>query len=97
MVPSSSPELVQRGLLARLSNLLQASHWPELSDSRLHRRLELQSKKESFFPAARYTLLNHLRCFCTGGGADGEIRCAVEVTTNCDFWHELMCCFLFLF
>ncbi len=62
MALSSSLELVRRGSLARRSTLLQASRWSELSCRRLHRRLELQLKNESIFPAARFTLLIHLRC-----------------------------------
>ncbi len=59
-----SPELVLRGSLACrcTSSLLQASRWSELSGRRVHRQLERRLKNESFFPAARFTLLIHLRC-----------------------------------
>ncbi len=50
------------GSSARSGILLQASRWSELSGRRLHRRLELRSKNESFFPAVRFILLIHLRC-----------------------------------
>jgi hypothetical protein len=56
------PELVRRGSLARRGTLLQASRWSELSGCRLHRRLELRLKNESYFPAARFTLLIYLHC-----------------------------------
>jgi hypothetical protein len=64
-----SPEMVRRGLLARLGTLLQALRWSEPSGRRLHR----QPLHTVVSPAP-------LR---TGGRAVSEIRRAVEVPKGC--------------
>ncbi len=61
MVLSSKPGVARWHATAFYSKR-SAGGWPELSGRRLHHRLELQSKNESFFPAARLTLSIHLRC-----------------------------------
>jgi hypothetical protein len=79
-----SPELIRRSSLASSGILLQATRWLELSGRR--RRLELRSKNESFFPAAHFTLLIHLRCCARA--AERTAGYAAPWKSGCNSWFR---------